>query len=53
MSFRIAPDAIQKLTLLDDATAFEPAGADPLAETQPARKRPAAARPNPCPASRR
>ncbi len=35
MSFRIAPDAIQKLTLLDDATAYEPAGADPLAESQP------------------
>lgn len=32
MSFRIAPDAFQKLTLLDDATRFEPAGADPLAE---------------------
>jgi predicted DNA-binding helix-hairpin-helix protein len=36
MSFRIAPDAIQKLTLLDDATRFEPAGADPLAESQAA-----------------
>lgn len=35
MSFRIAPDAIQKLTLLDDATRFEPAGADPLAENEP------------------
>ena len=34
MSFRIAPDAVQKLTLLDAATQFEPAGADPLAETQ-------------------
>ena len=34
MSFRIAPDAIQKLLLLDDATRFEPAGADPLAESQ-------------------
>ncbi len=31
MSFRIAPDAIQKLSLLDDATRFEPAGGD-LAE---------------------
>jgi predicted DNA-binding helix-hairpin-helix protein len=36
MSFRIAPDAIQKLLLLDDATRFEPAGAEPLAES-PAR----------------
>jgi predicted DNA-binding helix-hairpin-helix protein len=34
MSFRIAPDAIQKLLLLEDATRFEPAGADPLAESQ-------------------
>ena len=32
MHFRTAPDAIQKLTLLDDATRFEPAGGDPLAE---------------------
>jgi predicted DNA-binding helix-hairpin-helix protein len=32
MHFRTAPDAIQKLSLLDEATAFEPAGGDPLAE---------------------
>jgi predicted DNA-binding helix-hairpin-helix protein len=32
MHFRTAPDAIQKLSLLDDATRFEPAGGDPLAE---------------------
>lgn len=35
MSFRIAPDAIQKLSLLDDATRFEPAGGEPLAEQAP------------------
>jgi predicted DNA-binding helix-hairpin-helix protein len=32
MNFRTAPDPIQKLSLLGDATAFEPAGAQPLQE---------------------
>lgn len=33
MNFRTAPDSYQKLALLEDATRFEPAGSDPLAET--------------------
>jgi predicted DNA-binding helix-hairpin-helix protein len=32
MNFRTAPDSIQKLSLLDDAMRFEPAGDQPLAE---------------------
>jgi predicted DNA-binding helix-hairpin-helix protein len=32
MNFTIAPDTIQKLSLLDGATRHEPAGADPLSE---------------------
>lgn len=32
MNFRITPDSIQKLLLLDDAMRFEPAGDQPLAE---------------------
>ena len=57
MSFRIAPDSIQKLSLLDDATRFEPAGADPLAESQAATgvetRSAGSRRPNRCPASPR
>ncbi len=45
MNFRSAPDAFQKLTLLDDATRFEPAGAEPLAEEATAAER----RPKPLP----
>lgn len=33
-TFRIAPDPVEKLTLLADATRFEPAGSDPVAEGQ-------------------
>ncbi len=36
MRFRVAPDSYQKLSLLDDALRFEPAGLEPLAEQQPA-----------------
>ncbi|MCL4860468.1 MAG: radical SAM protein [Caldilineaceae bacterium] len=32
MNFKVAPDAMQKLTLLDGATRHEPAGSDPLSE---------------------
>ncbi|MCB0062317.1 MAG: radical SAM protein [Caldilineaceae bacterium] len=32
MNFNVAPDPFQKLSLLENATAFEPAGADPLTE---------------------
>lgn len=32
MNFKIAPDAMQKLSFLENATQFEPAGADPLSE---------------------
>ena len=32
MNFRTAPDSIQKLSLPDDATRFEPAGDQPVAE---------------------
>ena len=32
MNFKVAPDAMQKLTLLDSATRHEPAGSDPLGE---------------------
>ncbi len=35
-SFRIAPEPMQKLALLDDATLFEPAGGDPLFEKEAA-----------------
>jgi len=35
MNFQVAPNAYEKLSLLDDATRFEPAGADPLTETNP------------------
>ncbi|HXF60250.1 MAG TPA: radical SAM protein [Caldilineaceae bacterium] len=33
MRFKVAPDAYQKLSLLGDATRFEPAGAQPIEET--------------------
>ena len=33
MSFRVAPDAYQKLLLIGNATQFEPAGGDPVAES--------------------
>ena len=32
MNFKIAPDPIQKLSLLENSTQFEPAGADPYSE---------------------
>jgi len=32
MNFKIAPDPMQKLSFLENATQFEPAGADPLSE---------------------
>lgn len=32
MNFKFAPDTYQKLSLLDDATRFEPAGQSPMAE---------------------
>lgn len=32
MNFKLAPDTYQKLSLLDDATRFEPAGGQPMAE---------------------
>ena len=35
-NFRAVPDSYQKLSLLDDATRFEPAGSDPVAEKQAA-----------------
>lgn len=35
MNFRTAPDAYEKLALLEDATRFEPAGSNPLAESAP------------------
>ncbi len=47
MKFRVAPDAYQKLSLLGDATRFEPAGGDPVteaAETAP----PSKGKPLPC-----
>ncbi len=46
MSFRIAPDPYQKLSLLDDATRFEPAGSQPLGETAQTRK--GVTKPLPC-----
>lgn len=33
MNFKVAPDAFEKLSLLGDATRFEPAGHDPLVES--------------------
>ena len=45
MNFRTAPDAIQKLSLLDDATRFEPAGDQPVGEHQAP---PRAPKPLPC-----
>jgi predicted DNA-binding helix-hairpin-helix protein len=46
MNFRTAPDSIQKLSLLDDATRFEPAGDQPVAERQEAAPR--TPKPLPC-----
>jgi predicted DNA-binding helix-hairpin-helix protein len=45
MNFRIAPDSIQKLSLLDDALRFEPAGDQPMAERSAS---PRAPKPLPC-----
>lgn len=45
MNFRTAPDSIQKLSLLDDATRFEPAGDQPVGEHQAT---PRAPKPLPC-----
>ena len=42
---RIAPDPYEKLSLLDDAMRFEPAGSEPLTEKEPAGSR----RPKPLP----
>ena len=44
--FRVAPDPIQKLSLLDNATQFEPAGGDPMVEKEAASTR--APKPLPC-----
>lgn len=33
MNFKIAPDSLEKLTLLDDSMQFEPAGSDPMKES--------------------
>jgi len=49
MSFRVAPDAIQKLLILDDAARFEPAGADPLSEAPGAGEPSGSRRPKPLP----
>jgi len=46
MNFRMVPDSIQKLSLLEDATQFEPAGDQPMAETAGAQPRPP--KPLPC-----
>lgn len=46
MNFRTAPDSIQKLSLLDDATRFEPAGDQPMVEGQEAAPR--TPKPLPC-----
>jgi predicted DNA-binding helix-hairpin-helix protein len=46
MNFRVSPDPLQKLSLLDDTTRFEPAGSEPLSERQPADGHPA--KPMPC-----
>ena len=44
-TMRIAPDPYEKLSLLDDAMRFEPAGSEPLTEKEPAGSR----RPKPLP----
>jgi predicted DNA-binding helix-hairpin-helix protein len=46
MEFFVSPDPMQKLSLLDDATRFEPAGSDPLTEQQPPSTR--SRKPLPC-----
>lgn len=46
MNFRTAPDTVQKLTLLGDATRFEPAGAQPQQESASGPPRPP--KPLPC-----
>ena len=46
MSFRIAPEPLEKLSLLGDATRFEPAGAQPLDEQAGATQR--VPKPLPC-----
>lgn len=46
MNFRMVPDSIQKLSLLDDATQFEPAGDQPMAEAATAQPR--TPKPLPC-----
>lgn len=48
MNFRTAPDSIQKLSLLDDAMRFEPAGDQPLAEQAPSAATSRAPKPLPC-----
>ena len=46
MEFRVSPDPYQKLSLLDNATQFEPAGSDPMLEKElPGSRRP---KPLPC-----
>lgn len=49
MNFKVAPDPIQKLSLLDDATQFEPAGANPMDEKQIAIEKPGTRRPQDLP----
>ena len=46
MEFKIAPDAYQKLSLLDDTMRFEPAGTQPQTEKEPQSQR--APKPLPC-----
>lgn len=46
MNFKVAPDAYQKLSLLDDAMRFEPAGAQPHLEKEAPRQR--TPKPLPC-----
>jgi len=48
MNFKVTPDAYQKLSLLRDATAFEPAGTDPVSEQTAPQTPTRAAKPLPC-----
>ncbi|MEX1018034.1 MAG: radical SAM protein [Litorilinea sp.] len=48
MNFKLAPDAYEKLSLLGDATRFEPAGQEPTSEAPVQTMRTARAKPLPC-----
>lgn len=48
MNFKVAPDAYQKLSLLRDATDFEPAGSEPLSEQRVSPTPSRSAKPLPC-----